>query len=88
MRRVLAIGFSSLLLLHRVVSDHAAVPSKDSSGSSLSSGQRFVVDDDSVQCPSADFTTIGEAVDVASSGDTILVCAGNYPEAVAITGES
>ena len=84
MRRALAIGFSSLLLLHRVASDDAAVPGKDSSGSSLSSGRRFVVDDDSVQCPSADFTTIGEAVDAASSGDTILVCAGNYPEGVRV----
>jgi hypothetical protein len=37
-----------------------------------------VVDDDKVQCPDAEFTSIQTAVDAATSGDGILVCAGRY----------
>src|SRR6266581_5138030 len=40
----------------------------------------LVVDDDRVQCPTADFTTIQDAVNAAASGDIILVCAGTYLE--------
>lgn len=39
----------------------------------------FVVDDDSVQCPSATFNAIQPAITAASPGDTIMVCAGTYP---------
>ena len=38
------------------------------------------VDDDHVQCPSATYFTIQDAVNAASPGDTIEVCAGTYPE--------
>jgi len=38
------------------------------------------VDDDKVQCPGAAYTTIQDAVNAASPGDTIDVCAGTYPE--------
>jgi hypothetical protein len=41
----------------------------------------LVVDDDGVQCPGAPYTTIQDAVNAASPGDTIDVCAGTYPEA-------
>jgi len=44
----------------------------------------LVVDDDSVECPTAAYTTIQAAVNAASSGDTIRVCAGVYNEVVTI----
>jgi hypothetical protein len=40
----------------------------------------LIVDDD-LACPGATFTTIQDAVNAASPGDTIEVCAGTYPEA-------
>ncbi|WP_181312075.1 alpha/beta hydrolase [Nocardioides campestrisoli] len=43
-------------------------------------GTSWLVDDDRVQCPSADTTSIQEAVDLASPWDTIVVCAGVYEE--------
>ncbi len=42
------------------------------------------VDDDKVQCPSAQFTTIQSAVDAANPGDSIQVCNGLYREQVDI----
>jgi nitrous oxidase accessory protein NosD len=42
----------------------------------------LVVDDDGVQCPGAAFTSIQAAVNAADDGDTIVVCAGTYPEHV------
>jgi len=45
----------------------------------------LLVDDDKAQCKKADFTTIQAAVDAASAGSTILVCAGTYQESVTIT---
>jgi parallel beta-helix repeat protein len=45
----------------------------------------LVVDNDKAQCKKADFTTIQAAVDAASPGTTILVCAGTYQESVTIT---
>jgi parallel beta-helix repeat protein len=45
----------------------------------------LVVDNDRAQCKKADFTTIQAAVDAASPGATILVCAGTYQESVTIT---
>ncbi|MFW7414482.1 Ig-like domain-containing protein [Demequina sp. SO4-18] len=40
----------------------------------------WVVDDDRVQCPNANFSGIQEAVDYASPWDTIVVCDGTYVE--------
>src|SRR3954471_10718417 len=37
-----------------------------------------LVDDDKAQCPDAQYTTVQAAVDAASPGDTIKVCAGTY----------
>jgi len=45
----------------------------------------LVVDDDKMDCPSADFTTIQAAVDAAPPGATIHVCAGIYHEQITIT---
>ena len=45
----------------------------------------LLVDDDKAQCKKADFTTIQSAVTAASTGATILVCAGTYHESVTIT---
>src|SRR2546430_50222 len=45
----------------------------------------LLVDDDKAQCKKADFTTIQAAVDAASPGARIFVCAGTYRESVTIT---
>ncbi len=45
---------------------------------------RLVVDDDKVQCPNAAFTRIQDAVNAASPGDEIHICAGIYIEQVTI----
>jgi hypothetical protein len=42
------------------------------------------VDDNGTECPDATYTTIQAAVDAASSGDTIKVCPGTYPESVSV----
>jgi parallel beta-helix repeat protein len=42
----------------------------------------WYVDDDLVDYPAADFTRVQEAVDAASSGDTIIVYPGTYTENV------
>jgi pectin methylesterase-like acyl-CoA thioesterase len=44
----------------------------------------LVVDNDKVECPKAAFTTIQAAVNAATPGDTIRVCAGVYAENVVI----
>ncbi len=40
----------------------------------------WVVDNDRVECPNANFTSIQQAVNFASPWDTIVVCAGTYEE--------
>lgn len=45
----------------------------------------LVVDDNGVECPKAGYTTIQAAVNAASPGDTIRVCAGVYAEMVVIS---
>lgn len=40
----------------------------------------WTVDDDKAQCPTAQFTSIQDAVDFASPWDTIVVCEGTYEE--------
>lgn len=45
----------------------------------------ILVDDDKVQCPAAQYTTIQAAVNAAQAGDIIRVCAGTYIEQVTIT---
>ncbi|SDC21281.1 Ig-like domain-containing protein [Nocardioides lianchengensis] len=44
------------------------------------SNTSWVVDDDKAQCPTANFTSIQQAVDFASPWDTIVVCEGVYEE--------
>jgi parallel beta-helix repeat protein len=57
-------------------------------GLALSAGPALAaqktVDDDGVDCPSADFTSIQAAVTAAAPGDNIRVCAGTYSEQVTI----
>jgi parallel beta-helix repeat protein len=48
-------------------------------------GPTLVVDDDRVQCPTAGFTKIQDAVNAAPAGATIRVCPGTYPEQVSIS---
>jgi hypothetical protein len=69
-RRRAAIGVSACLLLTSLVLGTA--PSV--------AAATLLVDDDNAQCPAATFTTIQAAVTAASPGDTVQVCAGNYPE--------
>ncbi len=44
----------------------------------------LLVDDDRVQCPTATFTSIQDAINAASPGDLIRVCPGKYPEQLSI----
>jgi parallel beta-helix repeat protein len=50
----------------------------------LSDPSMLTVDDDKVQCPDAEFTTINAAVLAASPGGIIRVCPGVYKESVLI----
>jgi hypothetical protein len=47
--------------------------------------QQLIVDDDKVQCPTAQFTKIQDAVNAASPGAQIRVCPGIYREQVSIS---
>jgi nitrous oxidase accessory protein NosD len=47
-------------------------------------GAERVVDDDHLQCPTAQFTSIQAAVQAAAPGDTVKVCAGTYQETVTV----
>ena len=44
----------------------------------------IVVNNDAIDCPKADFTSIQTAVHAAQPGDKILVCPGTYTEAVLV----
>ena len=44
----------------------------------------LLVDDDKVQCPSATFTSIQDAINAASPGSVIRVCPGTYGEQLSI----
>lgn len=47
-------------------------------------GKTLVVDNDMVDCPNAQFTSIQAAVNAAQAGDNIRVCRGTYEEMVTI----
>jgi parallel beta-helix repeat protein len=71
MRRVLLVAFAVFALLLAYAPPALAGPT-------------FVVDNDRAECPNADFMSIQLAVGAAPPGSTILVCAGEYDEAVNI----
>ena len=49
------------------------------------SSTAFVVDDNGVQCPTAQYTSIQTAVNAAPAGATIKVCPGTYQGPVLVT---
>jgi len=71
---------TSLVVTDAEVAD--AGPSTDEA--LVSQPATIVVDDDKVQCPNAQFTSIQAAVLAANPGDRILVCPGNYVENVKV----
>ena len=80
LRKVLAVCIASAGLFAMAQSTHAqTLPYPPYNGTTL------VVDDDKVQCPTAGFTTIQSAVDAATPGTSIHICAGTYAEQVMIT---
>jgi parallel beta-helix repeat protein len=83
MKRRLLLWHSALLLALTMVVAPAATGKKPSP--SPKGGKHvLVVDNDKAQCKKADFTRIQAAVNAASPGATILVCAGTYQESVTI----
>lgn len=46
---------------------------------------RLVVGNNPATCPTAKFTTIQDAINAASAGETIVVCSGTYKEQLSIT---
>ena len=48
-------------------------------------GNTSYVDDDLVECPEANFSTIQDAINNASADDIVIVCNGTYNEAINIT---
>lgn len=44
----------------------------------------LIVDDDKVQCPTATFTSIQDAINAAKPGNVIRVCAGTYHEQLVV----
>src|SRR6201996_6098202 len=52
------------------------------------SAQVILVDDDKVQCPNAQYTSISQAVSSAPGGSVIRVCPGTYVEQVTISNKT
>jgi len=67
----------------KVLSAGAANAASAAGGSKV-----LVVDNDGLDCPKADYTTIQDAVTAADPGSTILVCAGTYNEWVVIENKN
>jgi len=61
-----------------LVASFVFVTAVSARGTQPTTGATYVVDDDSAECPHADFTNIPDALAAASDGDLIKVCAGNY----------
>src|SRR3954452_19239877 len=75
-------GILSLLVLAAAALAAAGVGSGAVSRAAATT--RFV-DDDLIQCPSAAYTRIRQAVLASAPGDTIVVCPGTYRESVKVT---
>ena len=51
-------------------------------------GATLSVDDDGQECPAAPYTSVQAAVNAASAGDTVAICAGEYAEGTGAVGTS
>ncbi len=73
-----------LTLIDEAVTDDelATAGCDDTIPSMIDDPQMLIVDDDKVQCPNAQFTSINEAVTAALPGAIIRVCPGVYRESV------
>src|ERR1700704_1702565 len=67
-----------------LVDDHHDGDDDDNGDDDDHHGAQLFVDNDHVQCPNAQYTTIQSAVNAAPPGATINVCPGTYPETVRI----
>lgn len=66
------------------VSDAELLSVGPAASATAASGDLLIVDDDALDCPNAQYTTIQSAVTAATSGDKIKVCPGTYIEQVTI----
>ncbi len=66
------------------VSDAELLSVGPTASATAASGDLLIVDDDGLDCPNAEFTTIQSAVTAATPGDKIKVCRGTYIEQVTI----
>ncbi|MGA9993989.1 MAG: right-handed parallel beta-helix repeat-containing protein [Pyrinomonadaceae bacterium] len=78
-RLTITLLFGSILILGGYEAQAGTLANGGGGGSTTR-----LVDDDKVQCPTAQFTSIQAAVSAAGSGDIIKVCPGTYQEQVRI----
>jgi hypothetical protein len=74
------------LTLRRATAALAAAVGSLLLASTAQAATTLTVDDDRTDCPAAQYTSIQAAVDAATPGDTVAVCAGDYEEGTGAQG--